>query len=171
MSKKIVALGLQEQYESLGVASGLGDAPFDSSVQQRIVDVCKNPRSYGITSRLFQCEKMVEQAYNKARVPKADGSIYPFGGVWCCARNNRDSCRVSGSSLLRDNIPVGAMVYCGSEYRSSKSCGLCPRNPGHVGIYIGNGIVAHQLETVALTPLEDWVGSFHDGGWGWGGAA
>lgn len=54
-------------------------------------------------------------------------------------------------------IPVGATIY---GYSSSQY--------GHVGIYIGNGKVIHNLSgTVKVQSLESWVKDFKGFAWGW----
>lgn len=54
-------------------------------------------------------------------------------------------------------IQVGATVY---GYSSSQF--------GHVGIYIGNGKVIHNLSgTVKVQSLESWVKDFKGFAWGW----
>ena len=55
------------------------------------------------------------------------------------------------------NIPVGATVY-----------GYASNPYGHVGIYIGNGQVIHNLSgTVKVQSLESWVEDFKGFAWGW----
>ena len=54
-------------------------------------------------------------------------------------------------------IPVGATVY-----------GYASNPYGHVGIYIGNGQVIHNLYgTVKVQSLESWVKNFKGFAWGW----
>ncbi len=54
-------------------------------------------------------------------------------------------------------IQIGATVY-----------GLSSNQYGHVGIYIGNGIVIHNLDGYIKTQsLESWVKSYKGMCWGW----
>lgn len=53
-------------------------------------------------------------------------------------------------------IPVGATVY---GYSSSKY--------GHVGIYIGNGMVAHNIGEIKIQSLESWIKTYKGFVWGW----
>ena len=53
-------------------------------------------------------------------------------------------------------IPVGATVY---GYSSSKY--------GHVGIYIGNGMVAHNIGEIKIQSLESWIKTYKGFAWGW----
>ena len=73
-------------------------------------------------------------------------------------------------STSMDNIPIGAAVY---------GTGSGAYNAGHVGIYIGNGMVMDSVNSgIQTSSLEDWVawqvqaGATHNGvngwlGWGW----
>lgn len=57
-------------------------------------------------------------------------------------------------------IPPGAAVY-----------GYAGQQYGHVGIYVGNGLVYHNIGGVAIDTLSDWI-SYYDGfAWGWEGGA
>ena len=73
-----------------------------------------------------------------------------------------------GVSTSKDNIPVGAMVY-GSGSPTVDSV----NNPyGHVGIYVGNGMVADQGGVVNMDTWLSWQNANCDGhtgwiGWGW----
>ena len=40
---------------------------------------------------------------------------------------------------------------------------------GHVGIYIGDGIVAHNVGGVAFTDLDEWIKTYKGVCWGWNG--
>lgn len=53
-------------------------------------------------------------------------------------------------------IAVGAAIY---GYSSSKY--------GHVGIYIGNGMVAHNIGYIKIEPIEDWIKTYKGFAWGW----
>ena len=73
-----------------------------------------------------------------------------------------------GVSTSKDNIPVGAMVYgSGSPTVDDYN------NPyGHVGVYVGDGMVADQGGTVSLDSWISWQHANCDGhegwiGWGW----
>jgi hypothetical protein len=66
-----------------------------------------------------------------------------------------------------ENIPVGAVVFSGDEYRGGVIDGV---NYGHVGIYVGSGEVIDQIGT---TSLSAWVSYYRadsaGGGWAWAG--
>ena len=71
-----------------------------------------------------------------------------------------------GVSTSRDNIPVGAMVY-------GSGLGDGNYNPyGHVGIYVGDGMVADQGGVQTMDEWLNWQVANCDGhvgyiGWGW----
>lgn len=53
-------------------------------------------------------------------------------------------------------IPVGTTVY---GYSSSQY--------GHVGIYIGNGMVAHNIGEIKIQSLESWIKTYQGFAWCW----
>ena len=55
-------------------------------------------------------------------------------------------------------IPIGATVY-----------GYSTTIHGHVGIYIGDGIVAHNVGGIAFTDLDAWIKQYNGVCWGWNG--
>lgn len=140
-------------------------------IPAKIVEVATHSKDYDIDVGSSRCEAWVEQVYSKAGAIWFDGRPYPFGDIYCCARHNGDCNRVEDSSLWQmDEIPIGAMVYAGRGYWSSVTCHN-GHNAGHVGIYIGDGKVAHSVSSgPKIEPLVNWVGRLSDGGWGYGGA-
>lgn len=104
-------------------------------------------------SRSGQCQKWVATVYQKA-----------LGGSYksiCCAHNGWMTWGVSTSQV---NIPIGATVYS----RGSGSSGSCHKLLGHVGIYIGDGMVVSNTgiwkkQTLASFAKSGWFG------WGWNG--
>lgn len=109
------------------------------------------PWSTGYEGR---CENWVCDVYHEAGLPTR-GS--------CCAARSRDRL-----ALSTDDIPVGAMVYSDSGYRSGKICEICGRDPGHVAIYIGSGMVAGSQSEYIMT-VEAFEDMFGIGGWSFSG--
>ena len=131
---------------------------LSSDVQQRIVAIAQDYQNYGITAPAGYCEMWAEQVYRAAGVQVNN---------WCCAGRNRVTNVVSTDS---SNIPVGAMVYNDpAVYNSRTTCG-CGLNAGHVGIYIGNGMIISNIGGSSTDTLESWTSYYGFGGWGWGGA-
>lgn len=81
------------------------------------------------------CEAWAEQVYRNA------GLQVPY---YATAYDAYKACVISTSM---DNIPVGAAVF-GTGSGSYA---------GHVGIYIGNGMVMDNIGNIATSTLEDWV--------------
>ena len=100
------------------------------------------------------CETWVCDVYAAAGIP-VSGS--------CCASQSRER-----FAMWSEDIPVGAMIYSGPEYLSGYLCEDCGFDPGHVGIYIGDGMVAGSQPTYILS-LDEWKEYFGYGGWSFGG--
>ena len=93
------------------------------------------------------CQSWVAHVYQAA-----------LGGPYnsqCCANHAGEAWGVSDDW---GSIQVGATVY---GYSSSLY--------GHVGIYIGNGKVAHNIGYVKIQSLESWVNTYNGVCWGWNG--
>lgn len=116
-------------------------------VQKKIVAVATNSEAYSISARSGYCQAWVSDVYQVAtgKRPTAHCAICA-GEKW-------------GVSSDWSQIQVGAAVYA---YAS---------NPyGHVAIYIGNGMVIHNLMgTVTVQSLESFVEGFHAFSWGFEG--
>lgn len=88
----------------------------------------------------------------------ADVYVTALGGQRfskCCANHAGAAWGVSNDW---SKIQVGATVY---GYSSSIY--------GHVGIYIGNGQVAHNIGYCKVQSLESWVKTYNGQCWGWNG--
>ncbi len=125
-------------------ALDFGDETVNDT-QKKIVAVATNSESYGISAKSGYCQAWVADVYQA--VLGSRGSAH-------CALCAADMWAVSQDF---SKIQVGATVY---GYSS---------NPyGHVGIYIGNGKVIHNLSgTVKVQSLESWVKDFKGFAWGW----
>ena len=136
---------------NVGISGGIdiGDMNFDNETvneqQKKIVAVATKYADYGILASSGYCQAWVADVYQV--VTGSRGSAH-------CALCAADMWAVSSDF---SQIPVGATVY---GYAS---------NPfGHVGIYIGNGQVIHNLSgTVKVQSLENWVKDFKGFAWGW----
>lgn len=98
----------------------------------------------GIPEDVFCGQSWAAQVYAAAAFP-LDNS--------CCAYHAALS---NGVSSNWSKIPPGAAVYgySGSEY-------------GHVGIYVGDGLVYHSNGTVTVDTLTDWIETYQGFCWGW----
>lgn len=116
-----------------------------NDTQRRIVAVATNSEKYGISARSGYCQAWVADVYQA--VTGSRGSAH-------CALCAADMWAVSSDW---SKIQVGATVY-----------GYASNPYGHVGIYIGNGKVIHNLSgTIKVQSLESWIKDFKGFAWGW----
>lgn len=116
-----------------------------NDTQRKLVAVATNSESYGISAKSGYCQAWVADVYQA--VTGRRGSAH-------CALCAADMWAVSQDF---SKIQVGATVY-----------GYASNPYGHVGIYIGNGKVIHNLSgTVKVQSLESWVKDFKGFAWGW----
>lgn len=152
MSDKNNKLWASLIYNIGGVSGGSGidikDLDFSNETvndtQKKIVAVATNSAKYGISARSGYCQAWVADVYQA--VTGSRGSAH-------CALCAADMWGVSSDW---SKIPVGAAIY---GYSSSKY--------GHVGIYIGNGMVAHNIGYIKIEPIEDWIKTYKGFAWGW----
>jgi hypothetical protein len=152
MSDKNNKLWASLIYNIGGVSGGSGidikDLDFSNETvndtQKKIVAVATNSVKYGISARSGYCQAWVADVYQA--VTGSRGSAH-------CALCAADMWAVSSDF---SQIPVGATVY---GYSSSQY--------GHVGIYIGNGMVAHNIGEIKIQSLESWIKSYKGFAWGW----
>ena len=152
MSDKNNKLWASLIYNIGGVSGGgsidIKDLDFSNETvndtQKKIVAVATNSAKYGISARSGYCQAWVADVYQA--VTGSRGSAH-------CALCAADMWAVSSDF---SQIPVGATVY---GYSSSKY--------GHVGIYIGNGMVAHNIGEIKIQSLESWIKTYKGFAWGW----
>lgn len=112
--------------------------------QREVIHIAMNSASYGIAARPGYCQAWAAYVYAAAGLP-IDGSASAY-----------DSGMRYGVSSDFSAVPPGAAVYgySGSKY-------------GHVGIYVGNGLVYHNVGGVAIDTLSDWITKYRGFAWGW----
>lgn len=151
MSDKNNKLWASLIYNIGGVSGGNGidikDLDFSNETvndtQKKIVAVATNSAKYGISAHSGYCQAWVADVYQA--VTGSRGSAH-------CALCAADMWAVSSDF---SQIPVGATVY---GYSSSQY--------GHVGIYIGNGMVAHNIGEIKIQSLESWIETYKGFAWG-----
>lgn len=151
MSDKNNKLWASLIYNIGGVSGGSGidikDLDFSNETvndtQKKIVAVATNSAKYGISARSGYCQAWVADVYQA--ITGSRGSAH-------CALCAADMWAVSSDF---SQIPVGATVY---GYSSSQY--------GHVGIYIGNGMVAHNIGEIKIQSLESWIKTYKGFAWG-----
>ena len=127
----------------------IGSLHFENEMandtQKKIVAVATNSEYYGISASSGYCQAWVADVYQA--VTGARGHAH-------CALCAAEQWAVSGDW---SKIPVATIVY-----------GYASNPYGHVGIYIGNGQVAHNLSgEIVIQSLESWVSQFKGFAWGW----
>lgn len=116
-----------------------------NDTQKKLVAVATNSEYYGISARSGYCQAWVADVYQA--VTGSRGSAH-------CALCAADMWAVSSNW---SEIQIGATVY-----------GYASNPYGHVGIYIGNGQVIHNLSgEIVVQSLESWVEQFNSFSWGW----
>lgn len=114
-----------------------------------------NPYYHGYTNL---CQKFCGDMYRKAGVP--------YQGT-CCAYNHSTIAQKSGK------IPKGALVFSGKKPDGSfyennhvpgTYCGFCNSWAGHIGIYVGNGIIVGSQIPYAMS-VDAWIEMCGYGGW------
>lgn len=139
VEKKYIVITLSgKTAEDMSVSYSFNDT------QKKIVAVATNSAKYGISARSGYCQAWVADVYQA--VTGSRGSAH-------CALCAADMWAVSSDW---SKIPVGATVY-----------GYASNPYGHVGIYIGNGMVAHNIGEIKIQSLESWVKTYKGFAWGW----
>lgn len=119
--------------------------------QKKIVEVATHSASYGIKAPAGWCQAWVADVYAEVTGKRySKGSALKAGNAWAVSND-------------WSKIPVGATVYGHPTYSES---GI---KYGHVGIYIGNGIVAHNIGGVDYDSIEKWQVYYRGYAWGWNG--
>lgn len=125
------------------------DITFDNETandtQKEIVKVAASAADYGIAAVENQCQAWVADIYQKVLGSRGHApSAIAAGRAWSVSSD-------------WSKIQIGATVY-----------GTSNNQYGHVGIYIGNGIVVHNLDGYVKTQsLESWVQTYSGMCWGW----
>ena len=125
------------------------DITFDNETandtQKEIVKVAASAADYGIAAVENQCQAWVADIYQKVLGSRGHApSAITAGRAWSVSSD-------------WSKIQIGATVY-----------GTSNNQYGHVGIYIGNGIVVHNLDGYVKTQsLESWVQTYSGMCWGW----
>ena len=115
-----------------------------TQAQISVIEIATNSGAYGIPARAGYCQAWAAHVYGRAGFP-IDGSS--------CARVSGERYGVSNDFTA---VPPGAAVY---GYSSSRY--------GHVGIYVGGGLVYHNIGGVAVDTLSDWIQRYNGFCWGW----
>lgn len=128
-------------YDEYLSGAGSFGGNYDGTVtelMQKIADIARNNQGlYPCTPDM--CAAWVTGVYQAAGAP-----VVPYGNaidMW--------NTYASTGSTSRENIPPGAIV-CGS------GTGYMGTLYGHVGIYLGDGLVANNIGAFSVEPLDHW---------------
>ena len=149
ISKYIVGM-----YESIGesVYTFTSDG---NDMQKKVAEIAMNSTQYGIQTNKGYCQGWVADVYAKAGVN---------GGRRISANTAVLAGRKWGVSKDWNTIQLGATVY-GYAYKYANQYD----SAGHVGIYIGDGLVAHNIGYLKIDDLQDWIKKYDGMCWGWNG--
>ena len=115
-----------------------------AEIQKKVVTVATNSAQYGVPANKGYCQAWVADVLQIVVGTRGHAaSAVDAGRKWSVSKD-------------WSQIQVGAAVY---GYSSSQW--------GHVGIYIGNGMVAHNIGGVKVESLFDWVNKYKGVCWGW----
>lgn len=132
------------------IQAGGGEEYSQASEGQRaIVDTCRRVQSPGAGF----CAQWVSQVFQAAGHPYYGGNACDMYADWC-------------TSADRSELKVGMVVATPSS-SSGTNAGLVY---GHIGIYIGDGMVMHNTGQIEETSLDSWIETYckyHEPAWGW----
>ena len=115
-----------------------------AEIQKKVVTVATNSAQFGIPASKGYCQAWVADVLQVVVGSRGHAaSAVDAGRKWSVSKD-------------WSQIQVGAAVY---GYSSSQW--------GHVGIYIGNGMVAHNIGGVKIESLSSWVSNYKGVCWGW----
>ena len=112
---------------------------YSQDLQQRVADIARYNQGTMPCTGGF-CARWVSGVYQAAGLGYPGGNAIDFWTRWS----------YSGSTSM-DNIPVGAVVV------GSGSGSEAGNKYGHVGIYLGDGMVADNVGCHRVMSLEEWA--------------
>lgn len=134
----------REFYEKTSSDNASGETINLTQDQFDIIHVAMHSGDYGISAESGYCMAWIANVFRAA-----GQTIKPTTSAMAAA--NRD-----GLSNDLSDIPVGAVVFGHSQSRY-----------GHIGIYVGDGKVCHNIGSIAVDSLETWIETYDGFCWGW----
>lgn len=138
--------------------SGIGGGTYDGTVTSMMQNIVRTAET---NTGTYPCDPNMCAAWVTGVYQAAGAEVLPYGN----AIDMWNTYRGTGSASM-ENIPPGAVV-CGS------GSGYMGSIYGHVGVYLGNGMVAHNAGYHSIQTLEEWCGwqtavcQGHQGWIGW----
>lgn len=107
-------------------------------IQKKIVDIAKNNKGTRPCTLNF-CAAWVSGVYEAAGLGYPGGNAIDYWNRWSYSGSKR-----------KDNIPVGAAVL-------SSGSGSEGAKYGHIGIYLGNGMVANNIGYLSIVSVDQFA--------------
>lgn len=142
------------EWATASLSASSSDSEVAGDSQQKVATVAKDSSKYGIAATSGACQAWVADVYQKA-----------LGGSRNSKGTAAEAARTWSVSSNFQNIQPGATVYG----LSSKNANGYKKHQGHVGIYVGNGEVYHNVGHVAHCSLNSWISTYNGKCWGWNG--
>jgi len=133
---------------SAGTTGTLSSGGASTGSQQRVISACYSTPSPGGGL----CAMWVSQVFSRAGYGYATGNACDMYNAWCHSSNKAD---------LKPGMVIAVSSHSGTT---------AGRIYGHIGIYIGNGTVMHNVGVVATMGLDQWIrsyGTLVTPRWGW----
>lgn len=170
-NEKLGSLNRGDSIRRVGIGSnGWSKVIYNGEIGYMYTDYLstEKPNDYEVgASGLTELQESVLKVINSGKIPTKLGycqawvaDVYYKAGTGprssrCCAGHAGEEWGVSDDW---STIQVGAAVY---GYGSGVY--------GHVGIYIGDGMVAHNIGYLKIDTLEYWIEHYNGQCWGWNG--
>ncbi len=119
-----------------------------SGAQQRVVNACYSTPSPGAN----YCAMWVSQVFSRAGIGYPSGNANDMYYSWCT---------YSSKDQLQAGMIVGVSTYNGN---------WAGQMYGHVGIYVGDGIVMENIGYINSNPIDSWCAYYGNAvapRWGW----
>ena len=141
----------QDPISSEEIASYDGTNDIWTSISQNILDAA------GVDKNGNKIDSKGVTFHEKDKCQMYVGLVYKEAGLGDIQRGSaREAASQTLVSKSMSIIPVGAAVY-----------GASSSSDGHVGIYIGNGKVIHNIGSIKIEDLKSWAEKYKYIGWGW----
>lgn len=151
--------------EEEGEEEGEQDDGELTDAQRRVIEACKTTPTAGAG----WCAAWVGDVYENANVGVTfHGDARDWWHAFCNPSEAPASCEAGTVKTDPNRAKLKpAMVIAVPSSSSGTSAGA---TYGHVGIYIGNNQVMHNIGPIATCTVDEWIatyGQYTDVGWGW----
>jgi peptidoglycan hydrolase CwlO-like protein len=133
-----------------GIATGGGQSSASTGSQQAVVNACHSVGSPGAG----YCAMWVSLVFQRAGYRYIGGDACDMYNAYCTSSN-------------KNNLKVGMIVAVSSHSHTSAG-----RIYGHIGIYIGNGMMMDNIGYIRTISVDNWISYYSTTvtpRWGWAG--